>query len=91
MTRTNDFLADSVMDGLPKAGSGIPPESLYLGLIMGEWPIVAFEEESAALSWLKTGASDGHRRHLWTVRLTDPVELRYVDPEPYLEEMPDGN
>ena len=68
----------------PTGSAGPPFTSLLLGMVEGEWPVRAFTEECHAMNWLRRAG--GTRTRLWRVSIHDPVELRLVEPLPYLQE-----
>src|SRR5262245_38124979 len=60
------------------------PDTLYLGMKTGEWPIYSFTIAAHAITWLKEHDSEGRTRRLWEVKLGRKIEMRVVDPRPYL-------
>lgn len=59
----------------------MPPEALYLGLENGTWPVHSFVAEAHAISWLGTDPG----RQIWRVKVTEPVRMKLVQREAYLE------
>lgn len=63
------------------------PETLFIGKINGEWPIRAFTKEEHVISWLMVPESEGGKRRVWKITLTDYQELKLVRPEPFLDDV----
>jgi hypothetical protein len=58
-----------------------PPEITHLGMVSGEWPVMAFTSESHAAHW----AAAHERRYVWAVasiELGPPLHGRAI-PERY--------
>lgn len=62
-------------------GTGRAPQSIILGLTIGEWPVMAFSNDASgiahATSWISEQPT---KRRLWECTLINVRELEYVPP-----------
>jgi hypothetical protein len=55
------------------------PEELYLGMVVGEWPVRVMLDASQVMHWVST---DPGRRRAWRVRVEVLAKCEYVPPGP---------
>jgi hypothetical protein len=58
------------------------PDELIIGMIDGQWPVVAFTTEGHAIAWFSSRSADhpAGKRRLWRVKIVGAVELELTQP-----------